>query len=81
MAGSNSINSPELQQYIERIEKLNDEIGDIQDDRKDVFAEAKAQGYDPKIMRKVIAYRKMQKEARDEERALVDTYLNALGLL
>lgn len=71
----------QLKQYIERAEKLEEEVGALKDDLKNVFAEAKANGFDPKIMKKVIALRKKDKSERDEEQAVLDTYLSALGML
>ena len=52
----------------------------MQDDIKDVYAEAKARGYDPKTMRTVVRLRKMEKHVREESEALLDTYKAALGL-
>lgn len=69
-----------LRLLIERIERLNEEKKGIADDVKDVYAEAKATGYDTKIMRKMIKLRKMTRDARLEEEALTETYAAALGL-
>lgn len=69
-----------LRLLIERIERLEDEKKGIGDDIRDVYAEAKGTGYDPKIMRKVIALRKMDPEQRREQESLVETYLAALGM-
>lgn len=79
-AGHNHVAADQLLNFIERVERLSEERQGISDDIKDVFAEAKANGYDTKIMRKVIAERKKDKHAREEERALFDTYMAALGL-
>ena len=70
----------QLTQYVERVERLNEEIKGIQEDRKDVFSEAKSQGYEPKIIRFVIAERALAKEERAERDALRATYLAAIGL-
>lgn len=78
--GSNSAGE-ELRLLIERVERLNEEIKAIQDDRKDVFLEAKSRGYDVKTMRRIIAARKKDAQVRAEEEALFETYMNALGLL
>jgi uncharacterized protein (UPF0335 family) len=72
--------SEELTQYIERIERLNEDKKAISDDIKDVFAEAKAMGYDTKGMRRMISLRKLEKDARDEQDAIDETYRNALKL-
>lgn len=69
-----------LRQFIERIERMNEEKKGIADDVRDVFAEAKANGYDTKTMRKIIALRKMESHARQESDALLETYREALGL-
>lgn len=78
--GSNTA-ADELRLLVERVERLNEEIANIQGDRRDVFGEAKARGYDVKTMRRVIAARKMEKDARDEAEALFETYMSSLGLL
>jgi uncharacterized protein (UPF0335 family) len=79
-AGHNHVAADQLRLFIERVERLNEEKAGIADDIKDVFAEAKANGYDVKTMRKIVALRKMEKHARDEADALLETYRNALGL-
>jgi len=78
--GHNSVNGDHLRSYIERIEKLEDEKRTISDDIKDVYAEAKGTGFDPKMMRKVVSLRKMEKAKRDEEEAILGLYLAALGM-
>ena len=75
--GSNT--AAELKAIVERIEGLEDEKRTISDDIKNVYSEAKATGFDAKILRKVIALRKVDPQARNEQRSLVDTYLHALG--
>ena len=69
-----------LKSFIERIERLEEEKGNIVADIKEVFSEAKGLGYDPKIMRKVLMIRKMDIDERLEQEALLDTYRNALGI-
>jgi uncharacterized protein (UPF0335 family) len=79
--GSNgSVASDQLRLFIERIERLEEEKGGISDDIKDVYAEAKANGYDSKIMRIMVRLRKMETHTRQEQCALVETYAEALGL-
>jgi uncharacterized protein (UPF0335 family) len=75
-----NVAAEQLRLFIERIERLEEEKKGIADDVKDVYAEAKANGYDTKTMRRIVALRKMEKHARDEMDALLDTYRNALGL-
>ena len=69
-----------LRLLVERIERLNEEAQGIADDVKDVYLEAKAVGYCPKIIRKVIKLRKMKPDDRTEEEMLLDTYMSALGM-
>lgn len=70
----------QLRSYIERIERLSEEKKALGDDIKDVFGEAKATGFDVKIMRKVLAMRKKSKSEREEEESILDVYLHALGM-
>lgn len=79
--GHNSVAADELRLLIERVERLNEEIKGIQDDRKDVFTEAKSRGFDVKTMRRVIAARKVDAERRRDEEMVFETYMSALGLL
>ncbi len=79
MAKDNEAND-RLRLLIERIERLQEEKKGISDDIKDVFLEGKAVGYDTKIMRKVLALRKMTREDRQEMEALLDLYKAELGL-
>ncbi|MBP53120.1 MAG: DUF2312 domain-containing protein [Marinobacter sp.] len=69
-----------LRLLIERIERLEEEKKGVSDDIKDVYAEAKAVGYDPKIMRQIVRLRKMDANARSEQQIVLDTYKAALGM-
>ena len=69
-----------LRLLIERVERLEEEKKGIGDDIKDVYAEAKAVGYDAKIMRRVVALRKMKPDDRREMETVLDLYKAALGL-
>lgn len=69
-----------LRLLIERVERLTEEKKGIQDDIKDVYAEAKAVGYDTKIMRKMVKIRKQNRDDRLNEEALTETYKAALGI-
>lgn len=71
----------QLRQFIEQIERLEEEKAALLVDIRDKFIEAKAMGFDPKIMKKVIALRKKPKSDREEEDAILDTYLHAMGML
>jgi uncharacterized protein (UPF0335 family) len=73
--------SKQLKSFVERIERLEEEKKGIADDIRDVFAEAKGQGFDTKIMRQVIRLRKKDTAERQEEEALLDLYLHALGMI
>ncbi|MBB3763050.1 DUF2312 domain-containing protein [Sphingomicrobium lutaoense] len=75
-----SIAADQLRLLIERIERLEEEKKGIADDIKDVYAEAKANGYDTKIMRKIISLRKMESHELQEQDALIETYRAALGM-
>ena len=75
-----NVAADQLRLFIERIERLEEEKKGITDDIKDVYSEAKAVGYDPKIMRQIVRLRKMDKNDRDEAETLLDMYKTALGL-
>lgn len=70
----------QLRLYIERIERLEEEKKGIRDDIKDVYLEAKANGYDVKTMRNIVRLRRLEAHARQEADALLETYKNALGI-
>ena len=70
----------QLRLFIERIERLEEEKKGMSDDIKDVYLEAKGQGYDAKTMRSIVRLRKMEKNDRDEQDALLETYRASLGL-
>ena len=69
-----------LRSFIERIERLSGEKNNINFDIKEVFSEAKSMGYDPTVMRKILALRKMDFEEMLEQEALLNTYRHALGI-
>lgn len=77
---SDIIAADELKLLIERAERLEEEKKGIADDIKDVMAEAKSRGYDTKAMRKILAIRKKRKEEYQEEEAILETYMQALGM-
>lgn len=68
-----------LRTLIERLERLEEDKQAVMTDQKEVFAEAKGEGYDVKTLRKVIRIRKQDKAKRQEEEAILDLYLSALG--
>jgi uncharacterized protein (UPF0335 family) len=77
---TNGVDGGHLTAFIERIEKLEEEKRAIADDIKDVYAEAKGTGFDPRIMRKIVSLRKQDKSKRQEEEEILGLYLAALGM-
>jgi uncharacterized protein (UPF0335 family) len=71
----------QLKSFIERIERLEEEKRALSGDIKEVYAEAKGTGFEPKIMRQIIKLRKMDKQEVDEEESLLDLYKRALGMM
>jgi uncharacterized protein (UPF0335 family) len=71
----------QLKAFVERIERLEEEKKAIADDIRDVFAEAKGSGYDVKALRAVIRLRKQEPTERNEQQLILETYMNALGML
>ena len=69
-----------LRSYVERIERLGEEVAALQSDIKDIFDEAKSTGFDTKALRTVIRLRKKSAEERREEEAILDVYVHALGM-
>lgn len=75
-----NLSADKLRSLIERIERLEEEKADIASDIRDVYAEAKSAGFDPKIMRAVIKLRKMNAADRDEQEFILDAYRKALDI-
>ena len=80
MSITSPVNSDELRQFIEKIERLEDEKKELHFQIKEVLDEAKSQGFDPKIMRMIMRMRKMKKEDLIEEQEILEVYTNALGM-
>ena len=80
MVAEGSVAADELRLLVERIERLEEEKKGIADDVRDVYAEAKARGYDTKTMRAIVRLRKLETHQRQEMDALLETYRAALGL-
>ena len=80
MSITSSVSSAELLQFIEKVERLEEEKASVQDQIKEVLIEAKSQGFDTKIMRQIIRLRKMKKDELAEHQDLLDMYLHALGM-
>ena len=70
-----------LRAFVERVERLEEEKKTIADDIRDVYAEAKANGFDVKALRSVVRLRKQDINERKEQEAILETYLHALGML
>jgi uncharacterized protein (UPF0335 family) len=81
MAEAGGVAAGQLRSFIERIERLEEEKKGIADDIRDVFAEAKGNGFDTKVMRQVIRLRKKDANERQEEEAILDLYMHALGMI
>ena len=75
-----NVAADELRQFIEQFEGLEAEKKDIAEQQKDIMSEAKARGYDTKVMKKIIAMRKRDKNDLAEEEAILDIYKAALGM-
>jgi uncharacterized protein (UPF0335 family) len=71
----------QLKAIVERIERLEEEKKSISDDIRDVYGEAKANGFDVKALRSIIKLRKIEPTERDEQEAILETYMHALGML
>lgn len=76
-----AVAADQLRSIIERIERLEDEKKEVAEQIKEVYAEAKGNGFDVKTLRKVVSLRKKKVEDREEEEAMLDLYLHALGMI
>jgi uncharacterized protein (UPF0335 family) len=74
------VTADELRQFIERVERLDAEKKDLAEQQKEVLAEAKGRGYDPALMRKIVALRKRDSDDIANEECILDTYKEALGM-
>jgi len=80
LSSDDGVAADQLKAFIERIERLEEEKAGIAGDIKDVYAEAKGNGFDVKILRKIISLRKKDPSERQEENAILELYLQALGM-
>jgi uncharacterized protein (UPF0335 family) len=78
MSGPGGVAGDQLRAFVERIEHIEEEIKALMDDKKEIFAEAKGEGFDVKILKEVIKIRKQDEKERDEKESLLDVYLHAL---
>jgi uncharacterized protein (UPF0335 family) len=79
--GGGQVAADELRLLIERAERLEEEKKGINEDIRDVFAEAKSRGYDPKAIKKIMLVRRKKPEEYQEEEMILETYMQALGML
>lgn len=79
--GHNSVAGDQLRSYIERVERLEEEKATIAEDIKEVYTEAKSAGFDTKAIRKLVRLRKMDQAKRQEEEAILDLYMHAIGMI
>ncbi len=75
-----TVDSGHLKAFVERIEKMEEEKHAIADDIKDIYGEAKGTGFDPKVLKKIIALRKQDRSKRQEEEEILELYMSALGM-
>jgi uncharacterized protein (UPF0335 family) len=78
MSAPGGVAGDQLRAFVERIERIEEEIKGLTDDKKDIYAEAKGQGFDVKILREVIRIRKQNQKELEEHASLLDVYLHAL---
>jgi uncharacterized protein (UPF0335 family) len=78
---TDSVAADQLKAFIERIERLEEEKAGISGDIKDIYAEAKGTGFDTKAIRRIISLRKKDHDERREEEAILDLYMQALGMV
>jgi len=76
-----TVSAGQLRAIVERIERLEEEKKEVSEQIKEVYAEAKGNGFDAKTIRKIVALRKKKPEERSEEEAMLELYMNALGML
>ena len=78
MSGPGGIAGDRLRAFVERIERIEEDIKGLNEDKKDVYAEAKGEGFDVKILKEVIRLRKQNQDERDEHETLLDVYMRAM---
>jgi len=79
MSGPGGVAGDRLRAFVERIERIEEDIKGLNKDKKDVYAEAKGEGFDAKILREVVRLRKQDESEREEHDSLLVLYLHALG--
>ena len=76
--GARLTSRKEIRSFVERVEQLEEEIAGLNEGKKEVFAEAKGEGFDVKILKEIIKLRKLDQEERDEHETLLDVYMRAM---
>lgn len=79
--GHNTVASDQLKAFLERVERLEEEKSEVAGQIKEVYAEAKAIGFDTKTLRKIVTLRRKDAQQRAEEQAMLDLYMHALGMI
>jgi uncharacterized protein (UPF0335 family) len=79
--GHNVVSKDQIRSIIERIESVEETIKSFSDDKRDIYAEAKGNGYDVKALRTIVRMRKQDPNDRSEQETILETYMNALGML
>jgi uncharacterized protein (UPF0335 family) len=79
MSNTDGIAGTRILSIIERIEQLEEEIKALNEGKKEVFAEAKGEGYDLKVLREILKIRKLDRDERDEQESLLDLYMRAIS--
>lgn len=74
------VNNEQLLQFVERIERIENDIASLKDDEKQIYSEAKSAGYDVKALKQIIKIRKADPDKLEQEEAIVENYKNALGM-
>lgn len=80
MSNPDEVAKDQLRAFVERIERLEEEKKGLAEDIREIYAEAKGNGFDTKVLKKVIAIRKQDKSEREEQEAILELYLAALGI-
>jgi uncharacterized protein (UPF0335 family) len=78
MSNIAGVSGDRIRSFIERIEHIDEEIKALNEGKKEVFSEAKGQGFDVKVLKEILRLRKQDKDARDEQESLLDLYLRAM---
>ena len=81
IAGDNSeqFEHGQLRAFVERVEHIEEELRALNDDKKEIYAEARGSGFDVKILKKVVGLRRMDRDKRAEEQSILELYMSALG--